>query len=385
MSLSFSEEQVQGLISLYSGSPVPAAILSMDFLIQWRNDAAVNLFPVLKFPEGILGMVRASILPKLSQELRAGRATALSQLTEPLSGLDIQFSPLSPQGEAIGVLAIFSPGTQDIYHADKTSDRTIFAFERQFRDPLSMMFSSLNSLASMSDGKEPSEKRRFHLENLNRHAYRLLRSVALASEFMKYTSGSSVLKPGCVEIHEFLSGFCRDAGRLLPENASLCFRPTDQPFFCSFDPDKITLALANLVSNSCGFAPKGQPLSMILSTKATGVNVLITLRDNGLGIPEDVFPHIFEPFYSWSPDALFSGMGLGLTVVKLIAVQHGGTVTVHSRPGQGTTVTISLPKGTPEQLLLRSTFTFLPRSDRFSPLSVMLSDHCECPGLSFPK
>jgi CheY-like chemotaxis protein len=72
------------------------------------------------------------------------------------------------------------------------------------------------------------------------------------------------------------------------------------------------------------------------------------VRDSGVGIPPDVLLKIFDPFFTTKP--VGKGTGLGLSQVHGFAHQAGGTVSVSSELGQGTTVTISLPRGTAEEL-----------------------------------
>jgi signal transduction histidine kinase len=80
-----------------------------------------------------------------------------------------------------------------------------------------------------------------------------------------------------------------------------------------------------------------------------GTDVTIMVRDTGIGIAPGDLPHIFERF--WRADPARSrtgerpGTGLGLAITKWIAEAHGGSITVHSRPGRGTIFTVRLPRG----------------------------------------
>ena len=81
---------------------------------------------------------------------------------------------------------------------------------------------------------------------------------------------------------------------------------------------------------------------IVISTRNPDADsILIDISDNGLGVPEDDIPHIFEPFFSTKHDT--SGIGLGLAIVHGIVKSHTGKIEVKSELGKGTTVSITLP------------------------------------------
>jgi two-component system NtrC family sensor kinase len=80
---------------------------------------------------------------------------------------------------------------------------------------------------------------------------------------------------------------------------------------------------------------------MWITTLAEGGHVIVKLRDNGPGIPEDVLTRIFDPFFTTKP--IGQGTGLGLSIVHAIIERHGGNIKVESSSGAGTTFTVTLP------------------------------------------
>ncbi|HEY7912993.1 MAG TPA: ATP-binding protein [Blastocatellia bacterium] len=80
---------------------------------------------------------------------------------------------------------------------------------------------------------------------------------------------------------------------------------------------------------------------MWITTLAEGGHVIVKLRDNGPGIPEDVLTRIFDPFFTTKP--IGQGTGLGLSIVHAIIERHGGNIKVESSAGAGTTFTVTLP------------------------------------------
>jgi two-component system phosphate regulon sensor histidine kinase PhoR len=102
------------------------------------------------------------------------------------------------------------------------------------------------------------------------------------------------------------------------------------------DAFRLDQMLVNLVDNALKSTEKG---SVTVSLSVQGGDILVEVRDTGIGIPEEHLPHLFERFYG--------GTGLGLSIVKHVAKAHGGRVGVSSRPGEGSTFTIALPAGRP--------------------------------------
>ena len=80
---------------------------------------------------------------------------------------------------------------------------------------------------------------------------------------------------------------------------------------------------------------------IISTSNPDSETIRIDITDNGIGIPEDDIPHIFQPFFSTKHDT--SGIGLGLAIVHGIIKSHNGKIDVKSELGKGTTISITLP------------------------------------------
>lgn len=113
------------------------------------------------------------------------------------------------------------------------------------------------------------------------------------------------------------------------------------------DRARLEQVLMNLVSNAIKYTPDGG--HVWLSARREGDGVQISVRDNGIGIPEADAPHVFERFYrvDKARSRESGGTGLGLPIAKEIVERHGGSITLTSVLGAGTSVTLYLPIGGP--------------------------------------
>jgi two-component system sensor histidine kinase VicK len=114
------------------------------------------------------------------------------------------------------------------------------------------------------------------------------------------------------------------------------------------DRDRLRQALQNLADNGIKYSkPEGG--EVIFSVQEEGGRLCVRVSDEGVGISTEDLPHIFEVAYRAPDPRSFrrQGSGLGLAIVKRIVEQHGGTVRVQSRVGEGTTVMVELPVYTP--------------------------------------
>jgi signal transduction histidine kinase len=106
-------------------------------------------------------------------------------------------------------------------------------------------------------------------------------------------------------------------------------------------PGQVDQVLMNLLTNAAQ-AMGSQGGTIRVSAKVHDDKVLLTVSDDGPGIPPDVLPRIFDPFFTTKD--VGEGSGLGLSIVHGIVERHGGQIDVDSKPEQGTTFTVSFPR-----------------------------------------
>jgi signal transduction histidine kinase len=118
--------------------------------------------------------------------------------------------------------------------------------------------------------------------------------------------------------------------------------PADLPQV-EVDPERIGQVLRNLLSNAMAHTPQGGQIAV--SARAGDGAVSVAVSDTGEGIPAEHLPYVFDRFYRADKSRAreTGGAGLGLAIVKQLVLAHGGTVSVTSQPGQGSTFTFTLP------------------------------------------
>lgn len=134
--------------------------------------------------------------------------------------------------------------------------------------------------------------------------------------------------------------------KVAAENAAIEVR-TDEPsgLRVQGDPTLLVTALANLVSNAIAYSPPGSPVS--ISRRRRGSNIEIAVTDRGIGIALEDQERVFERFFRGDKarSRATGGSGLGLAIVKHVAANHNGSIGVWSKPGTGSTFTLSIPVG----------------------------------------
>src|SRR6266487_2471373 len=143
----------------------------------------------------------------------------------------------------------------------------------------------------------------------------------------------------------------RETGELLAEEAGVTMEVATpaEPVIVPVDASRIRQLILNLVTNAVKYTPSGGSVRLQLGP-ANG-KLTLTVADSGIGIAPGDLPHIFDRF--WRADSARTrtgerpGAGLGLAICKWIAEAHGGRIDVVSRPGRGTTFTVTLPREPP--------------------------------------
>ena len=129
--------------------------------------------------------------------------------------------------------------------------------------------------------------------------------------------------------------------RLIKDGITLDIRAASDIGSFTADERRVRQILFNLLANAVGFSPPGATITLSAERRADAVVFAVT--DHGPGIPPEVQDRVFDWFETHSLGSRHRGAGLGLSIVRSFVELHGGTVTLDSAVGQGTTVVCSFP------------------------------------------
>lgn len=124
----------------------------------------------------------------------------------------------------------------------------------------------------------------------------------------------------------------------IPQNVKAAVKVEDDLPRLLIDPQMMRRVLTNLFLNAVQAMPRGGKLTVRVSK--SGETILISVRDTGRGIPDEILPKLFNPLFTTKT----RGQGLGLATCKRLVEAHGGTITVESQVGKGTTFTVNMPR-----------------------------------------
>jgi len=121
--------------------------------------------------------------------------------------------------------------------------------------------------------------------------------------------------------------------------------PLDLPVITA-DVNQLSQILMNLLLNAAQATPPGGSITVSAGMEQSAGIIELRVRDSGSGIPADILPHVFEPFFSTKRG---KGTGLGLSISQSYIRSHGGDIQLESAPGMGTTVRVTLPVHQPQK------------------------------------
>jgi signal transduction histidine kinase len=219
-------------------------------------------------------------------------------------------------------------------------NRFMMDASHDLRTPITIMKTSLHLVKRVTD----PEKQTRYITRLEEGLEQLHRLIENLFTLVRLDMAASTLdlKPGDLNV---LAEIVYLERRDLAEQRkhTLRLRGASNLPKVMLDLKEFVPALSNLVTNALNYTPEGGEITV--ETAFENQQVLVRVRDNGIGISAEHLPHIFERFYRVDParGADTGGSGVGLTIAQKIVQAHGGQIRVESTPGQGSVFTIYLP------------------------------------------
>jgi hypothetical protein len=316
---------------------MPDGLLTLDDggTIRSANPAAKGLLSPDE--SGLLGRTLQEVLPEADCPRQQGGTTLeWAQINRPRQSLELLFLPLRDgSGQTMVLLRDRTEirGLEsDLNRAEKLAavGRLAAGMAHEIRNPLSALRGFAQYFTRKLDGQEPAET---YARTMVQEADRLnkvITDLLFLAKPKKIAPATFPLNEITRELHSLLSMDISEHRAAWEESG------TDT--LVHADRDSLKQALLNLLVNSLAALPdQGGRVSILAGNTPEAVE--ITIADNGTGMSEQAVEHALEPFFTTRA----KGTGLGLAIVHTIVREHGGTVTVDSREGHGTKVTLLFP------------------------------------------
>lgn len=221
----------------------------------------------------------------------------------------------------------------------RLKSRFVSLVSHEYRTPLGVIRSSAEILEAYFDRLAPA-RRLLHLGDIKDAATTMTRLMDEVLFLERTDSGKLGCRPAPMDLALFCSEFLRAAG--IAEHAGrVRFEAAVGMPDAWIDAGLLRLALGNLLGNAFKYSRPDMPVEF--HVRRDGDTAVVSVGDQGIGIPAADIPRLFEPFHRAGNVGETPGSGLGLVIVKKCADLHGGRVSVESDEGRGTTFELRLP------------------------------------------
>ena len=222
---------------------------------------------------------------------------------------------------------------------NEIKSRFVSMASHEFRTPLSTVLSSA-TLISKYTGSEENDKRERHIKKIKDSVSHLNDLLEDFLSLGKLEEGKIGINPAAFAVKEFAEDILDEMRILLkPQQEIFLEIAGDEQFHT--DKRLLKNVLINLISNAIKFSGEGKRIRVSVSNQEGYLRWVI--RDQGLGIPEDDIPHLFSNFFRANNVTNIQGTGLGLSIVKRYLDLVEGQISLESKEGVGTAVTVTLP------------------------------------------
>jgi signal transduction histidine kinase/response regulator RpfG family c-di-GMP phosphodiesterase len=230
----------------------------------------------------------------------------------------------------------------EIQDADRRKDEFLAMLAHELRNPLGAVS---NAIACMDvDLIDPSDFANVR-DVLQRQVSQMVRLVDDLLDVSRITRGKVELRKQLIDVQSMVTGaVATTAPMITAQRHRLEVSIPDEPLYLLADPTRLEQILANLLNNAAKYTPPGGKIE--LEVVPEGTDVLLRVRDNGVGVSAELLPRMFDLFIQGerAADRSQGGLGIGLTLVRRLVELHSGHIEVFSAGAQqGSEFTIRLP------------------------------------------
>ncbi len=274
---------------------------------------------------GILGGISHS-----SQALSPNRVQLLTTIGHQI-GFAVENARLAQQAAEVKILR----------EIDRLRSELIANVSHELRTPLGLIKISSSSLL-MDDADFDRETQTKFLYSISEETTKLERIVEHLLDLGRIESGRLSLDKQPTDLGELVLNTTRSMEALSSQHRLVSDLP-EEPLMAMVDAKRVEQVLRNLLDNAIKYSPDGG--TILLQAHSDDLHVLITVSDEGIGIPAEEWNRVFDRFHRVENELTrrMRGAGLGLAVCKGIVEAHGGRIWVESQPGAGSTFCLTLP------------------------------------------
>jgi two-component system sensor histidine kinase ChiS len=250
--------------------------------------------------------------------------------------------------EAIGLTKQVSEvesQVEELKEYDKLKTELFTNLSHELRTPLNIICSSIQLLGSLDNKTQLGEEKiKYYHSIMNQNSLRLLRLINNIIDMTKLDGNYLTLNLANGDIVYAVEELCQSVAEYIRANdITIIFDTEVEEKQMAFDEEKLERIILNILSNAVKFTDKGGSICVNIYLKEDYIE--ISIKDNGIGIPEDKLDFIFERFAQLdkSLSRRNEGSGIGLSLVKSLVEMHGGKIFAKSKVGQGTEFAIQLP------------------------------------------
>ncbi|MES3026017.1 MAG: response regulator [Pseudomonadota bacterium] len=223
---------------------------------------------------------------------------------------------------------------------NNAKDEFLAMLGHELRNPLSAISSAASLIGLPGAGPETVTRAKAIIQRQSRHLSRIVDDLLDLSRAM---SGKILLSRQPVDVGAIVSA-CLDTFKATGRSAAYSLTVDLSPGWVSGDPTRLEQVATNLIDNALKYTQPGG--SIAITVAPAGTEIVLTVRDSGVGIPAELLPQVFDVFVQGTItlDRSQGGLGIGLALVRRLVELHGGSVSAHSDgPSLGSTFAIRLP------------------------------------------
>jgi signal transduction histidine kinase len=212
----------------------------------------------------------------------------------------------------------------------------------ELRTPLSIIIGYIDMLLEGDCGVLSATQIEF-LRRIGSNANELFELISAMLDISRFEAGRLPIELRKVELTELMTELQRDtASRIIKPGVTVEWRAPSSPFFFHTDRAKLKVIIKNLLGNALKFTEQG---TITVEARPLADGVEMTVCDTGIGIPAEILPVIFDMFRQGDSATTrrYGGVGLGLYIVRRLLDLLGGTVSVESTIGRGSTFRVWAP------------------------------------------